>query len=240
MVSLDPSEKLLFIYFLSNPLTNIAGVYEISIRRISLDTGIEDKMAKNIMERFELKGKLKYQDGWLALKNFIKYQMANPKIKAGVEAILKECPPWAFEFVLDSLPIDYDSLSHLNINVNENSNVNNKEASEPVKETVPSDFKTAMDFFYKMYEIKFLKKPVIDGAEGKALKSVLSKLPLEEVLQCLGRYIESTDPFYAKQGFSLRYFQTAVKALRVEIRKGNNFAGKGKEIENQLESINNA
>ena len=50
---LDPSEKLLYLYLMTNPLTNIAGVYKLSIRRISFDTGFTEDIVKNILERFE-------------------------------------------------------------------------------------------------------------------------------------------------------------------------------------------
>jgi hypothetical protein len=38
---LTPSEKLLFLYLLTNPLANLLGIYEITIKRISYDTGYE-------------------------------------------------------------------------------------------------------------------------------------------------------------------------------------------------------
>jgi len=38
---LTPDEKLFYIYLLTNPLTNIAGVYKISDRRIVFDTSLE-------------------------------------------------------------------------------------------------------------------------------------------------------------------------------------------------------
>ena len=35
---LDPSEKLLFIFLLTNDSTNLCGIYEITTRRISFET----------------------------------------------------------------------------------------------------------------------------------------------------------------------------------------------------------
>ena len=55
VVNLDPIEKLLFLYFLTNPLTNVAGIYEISMRRISFDTWIDKDMILKIIERFTKK-----------------------------------------------------------------------------------------------------------------------------------------------------------------------------------------
>jgi len=38
---LDPSEKLLFLYLITNPLCNVAGIYESQITRIAYETGFE-------------------------------------------------------------------------------------------------------------------------------------------------------------------------------------------------------
>jgi hypothetical protein len=35
---LDPSEKLIFLYLITNPLCNIAGAYEIRLKRIAYET----------------------------------------------------------------------------------------------------------------------------------------------------------------------------------------------------------
>ena len=37
---LPPTEKLLFLYLLTNPLANLLGIYEITVKRISYDTGL--------------------------------------------------------------------------------------------------------------------------------------------------------------------------------------------------------
>lgn len=120
IVTLDPIEKLLYLYFLTNPLTNICGIYEIQLRRVAFDTGIDKDMVQKIIDRFMVDKKIYYIQGWLAIKNFAKHQRDNPKVKKGIEIALKEVP----KIVIDSLSIDYDSLSHSNSNSNSNSNLN--------------------------------------------------------------------------------------------------------------------
>ncbi len=47
--SLDPVEKLLFIYLFTNDRLDLCGIYEITIRKISFETGInEDRVIKTI------------------------------------------------------------------------------------------------------------------------------------------------------------------------------------------------
>lgn len=92
ILKLDPTEKLLFLYFLSNPLTNISGIYEISPRRIAFDTGIDSEMIENIIKRFERDGKVIYRENWLCLVNFIKNQKPNPSVILGIQRELEVVP----------------------------------------------------------------------------------------------------------------------------------------------------
>ena len=120
IISLAPSEKLLFLYLLTNPLTNICGIYELPLRRIVFDTGIEKKEIEIILKKFEEDKKVVYEDGWIGIKNFIKHQNLNIKVRQGIILGLEKAP----RGIVDRLCIDYDSLSHLNLNLNSNSNLN--------------------------------------------------------------------------------------------------------------------
>src|SRR5688500_5513892 len=84
VISLDPTEKLLFIYLLTNALTSICGIYEIQLRRIAFDTGIDIEMVKNVFSRFELDKKILYRDGWVCVVNFIKHQKINRSVEKGM------------------------------------------------------------------------------------------------------------------------------------------------------------
>jgi hypothetical protein len=77
IVDLDPVEKLLFLYLLTNEQTNMLGIYELNLRRISFDTGIDKDMVLKIFKRFEDNGKAKYNNGFVILPNFIKNQKFN-------------------------------------------------------------------------------------------------------------------------------------------------------------------
>lgn len=94
IIDLDPSEKLLFIYLLTNPQANIAGVYEISIREIAFDTGYDKDMVVKILNRFERDEKIIYKKGWLAMRNWLKHQKLNPNMEIGAQKILDGLPQW--------------------------------------------------------------------------------------------------------------------------------------------------
>lgn len=90
--NLDPSEKLLFLYFLTSPLSNIAGVYEVTIKRIAFETGFDKDMVLKILKRFEDDGKLYYVEGYICIKNFIDNQRLNDNMEKGVSLIMDALP----------------------------------------------------------------------------------------------------------------------------------------------------
>ena len=160
IVERDPIEKLLYLYLLTNTLTNILGIYEISLRRIAFDTGIDKDMVIKILERFEKDYKIKYSDGYVVIKNFVKHQSNNPKINKGIELLLKETPVNLIKWVdidFDRLDITRDSLcigldktskdlnytntntntnSNNNNNTNSNNNTNTNDQSKPVESEI--------------------------------------------------------------------------------------------------------
>jgi len=90
IINLDPIEKLLFIYFLTNQYTNLCGIYECNVKIIAFDTGISKDTIEKIFKRFE--GKIHYISGWVYVRNFSKHQSANEKMKIGADRERKEIP----------------------------------------------------------------------------------------------------------------------------------------------------
>lgn len=147
VIDLDPIEKLLFIYLLTNPLTEIAGAYEITPRRMAFDTGIDREMCLKILRRFEDADKIIYRDGWILVCNFIKHQTMNPKIQAGIEKSVSHCPDW----VKDRLSIAYDSLSHLNRDRDINRDRNRDAVKPPTRPPLDPESLTYEDAMMRVY-----------------------------------------------------------------------------------------
>lgn len=89
---LDTIEKCVFIYLLTNPLCNVAGIYEISLKRLAYDLGLDKQNADGILNRFVRDGKLLRVDDWIIMVNFGKHQVLNPNMEAGVRRIIGELP----------------------------------------------------------------------------------------------------------------------------------------------------
>lgn len=138
--NLDPIEKLIYLYFLTNPLTNLLGIYEISLKRISFDTGIDKEMVLKILERFEKDNRITYVDGWIVIANFTKHQkFTNIKHITAVEELLMRVPTTVME-ALYRLSIGYLYLnlnSNLNFNISGNPNLEKLNSNyNPIEEKV--------------------------------------------------------------------------------------------------------
>ena len=91
--NLDPVEKLLFLYLLTNERTEICGIYELPLKYMALETGIEKEMVEKILKRFYEDKKVIYVDNWVCIVNFIKHQIINPSVKEGINLCVRQSPP---------------------------------------------------------------------------------------------------------------------------------------------------
>ena len=90
---LDPSEKLLYIYLLTNPLTNIAGVMELTVKRICFDTGFNSDTVTHILRKFEEAKKVYRKNNYIIIRNFPKHQqLKSDNVIKGIAAILSKLP----------------------------------------------------------------------------------------------------------------------------------------------------
>lgn len=112
---LDPSEKLIWIFLLTNPRSNIAGVYKINTRWIANLTGFDKDVVKTILGRFVSDGKIVYEDDWIALVNFYKHLVyKNPSVAQGIKRIGEEmtgCPQPVYSVYLTILNLTILNLA---------------------------------------------------------------------------------------------------------------------------------
>ncbi len=100
VADLDPVEKLLFLYLLTCERSTLAGVYELPLKVMAVEAGIETEMVRKILGRFEEDEKVKYQEGWVAIKNFLKHhEHGSPTVRKGIDEAIKSAPEWAKGFI---------------------------------------------------------------------------------------------------------------------------------------------
>lgn len=138
---LDPVEKLMFIYLLTNEHTNISGIYELPLKIMGVETGFETTMIKKILPR--IKDKIQYIDGKIVIKNFIKHQETGSElVQKGIlnclkdldQEFLKKVVNKGFyilpQYYLDTLSIPYTKgLNYSDSNSDSNSNLDVAETS---------------------------------------------------------------------------------------------------------------
>lgn len=104
--NLNPLDRHLFFYFLTNEHTTIAGVYEISLRTISNEIGLDKDEVVRMLKRLE--PKIRYVDGWVIVVNQISHQnYKSPKIKTGIELVLERVPAELIDFI--KFPADFNA-----------------------------------------------------------------------------------------------------------------------------------
>ncbi len=89
---LTPNEKLLFLYLITNDKTNMLGIYEVSIKKISFDTGLNKDVIEKALKEFERLSKVKYIKNHIVLVNFMKHQNYNTNMKKSAIDIYNELP----------------------------------------------------------------------------------------------------------------------------------------------------
>lgn len=161
--TLDPLEKLLFVYFISNEHTNLSGIYEVPLKIAAIETGIDTSMFEKMFPR--LQPKVFFESGWVILPNFPKHQnMENPKIGAGIQRELELVPEKVYQKAIGyGYPIH--RVSHLTkLNLTKPS-VRVSAQSIEVRETLDSDLER---------ELGDSKSPRISGDKLKAYNELIA------------------------------------------------------------------
>lgn len=186
MGELDPSEKLLFLYAITNQYTNITGIYEVRLKQVSLDTGLSVDMVEKIIGRFERDDKLYYKDGWIIVKNFLKHQNTNnPKIISGINRELKDIPSLVIAYAYSIGALSHSDLD-LDLDLDSDLNTDDVcEESAPVASVKPKEEYTSdFEAVWVEYPRKIGKKKA-----SKAYHSTRKKgIPSEHLLYCVKKY----------------------------------------------------
>lgn len=120
--SLNQETKLIYLYLLTNEHTNILGIYEITEKTISFESGCDLDSVQKAIDSLSKANKVHYFNNYIILTKFLKYQSLNPKVVKGIEREFAQLSEEIRKYIIstDSLCIAYDSLSHLNLNFNLN------------------------------------------------------------------------------------------------------------------------
>lgn len=151
VTTLNKDEKLLYLYFLTNPLTHIAGIYQISIRRMVFDTGIDEQEIKNILIKFEKDKKAYYyRDELIILPKWPAHQKwkEKKKIETGIVAYLETLSPEtlgylkkiSYTYPIDKLSVPYAyEPNYSDINIDSDINKDRDKDTDTAKPFFPEE-----------------------------------------------------------------------------------------------------
>ena len=106
---LNPLDRYLFLYLLTNEKANIVGVYELSLRTMANETGLDKEEITRMLQRLE--SRVVYVAGWVVFRKAIKHQnYRSDKIQAAVARELKDVPKNVIEYI--TMPSDLSKLLH--------------------------------------------------------------------------------------------------------------------------------
>lgn len=115
---LRPEEKLLFLYLLTNPQTNMIGIYEVTVKRISYDTGLTSERIEKALKVFDKSNRVFYHDNYVILPNFLKNQNLNTNMQKGALKIYDKLPNWLKDKINDKPLKAFESLRNAMLNMN--------------------------------------------------------------------------------------------------------------------------
>ena len=180
---LTSSEKLLFLYLLTNPLTNLLGIYEITIKRISYDTGLSQEIIRKGLERFETVKKVFFDDNYIILLNFLKNQNLNSNMKIAAKREYNNLP--------NSLKINYllNDSEWFGMVRNGSGTIREIEVEVEVEKEIENEYEKSdfdFDLFWNLYDKKVGDKNKLQKKWNK-----LTELEKETALNYIPKYKES-------------------------------------------------
>lgn len=229
---LTKDQKLVWLYLLTNPKTNAAGIYKISVKHISNDTGIEKEEVQGILGKFQDDGKLLYDNCYIVLKNFLKHQNCKgAKMTVGILAILKTVDQKYIDFIRVNIPnsilatlnqdrvsIPYvypiDTPSH-NININSNSNFNLNSNFNINKQLVPDGTHQPEIMVSEKQKPETTEPgPSPEYVEPAIVPEEIKETPKKRKAYFLDKYKDRT---YSENDWQLEYALELEKILKIKI-----------------------
>jgi hypothetical protein len=221
---LDPSEKLIFIYALTSPYLGLTGIYEVPLKYIAVETGIEKDMVAKILKRFQEDKKIIYHEGWLCVVKYPRYQSfkGEPLLKAvnkEISAIPKDILDYfiGYGYPIDTLSIGYMVMERvMDMEVVMEKNI--QKAKKETKKIIRND--KNFDSFWSAYPVK--------KGKGNAEKSWEKLKPdLQAVLTAIEAQ-KKTDQWTKDKGKFIPYPATWLNGKRwedeVEVVTSSKFA----------------
>jgi hypothetical protein len=191
---LSRDEKLLWLYLLTNQYTNMLGIYEVSMSRISFETGITRETLSKAFERFQREGKAFYIcNRFVFLVNWLKNQSMNTNMEKNARTSLENLPDDVLSALSTMHMESFESLSKGLVMLPEIEREKEIEnGNRKLKVKAESGYPPDFDLAWELYKRKGSKKLAL--AEWNNLTDDEKK----KVHDHIPAYIGNTEPKYVK------------------------------------------
>lgn len=223
-----PEDKYFYLYLFTNPHTNLAGCYEISMKQIVIETGYSQETVENLIKRFEnVHNVVRYSPNTkeILLLNWCKYNWTtSEKFRKPLLAQLQEIKEKSFyEYLIGRYNGEETAIYGIDTNcINTSVTVTVTDTVSDTDTVKPKQLKAEFEQLWQMYP----KKQGKDKAYGYYAKARKNGTTYEEVLEGINNYrafitIMETDMQFVKMG-STFFSQKAWQDEYPIVKKSNN------------------
>lgn len=161
ILSLEPLERWFFLYLLTNERVEKTGAYELPLQIARVETGLEVEEMNKYLSKFQTSGKIFYIEGYVVIKNILKYQDYSKGSEKQVQSYNKELnslPKRVLDIVLNNDLTSSELVSN-QLETGSKLVINNKEEIINNKKEI-----------IKEENLKKFKKPTIEEIETYCLE----------------------------------------------------------------------
>ena len=171
---LSPTEKLIFMYFLTNEDMNILHIYECPDKKVMFDTGVTSTQLEASKLKFSQEGKIHFYKGYVYVKNADKYEdYSGDRYDKAKETLKKQIGEDVINHFLTSQELvkeEFDTTSKVDI-IHKSKIINHKpETSRNYLKTFPIEDFSDIDATEKQIRLEAEKADNWLEAEGKRKK----------------------------------------------------------------------
>lgn len=168
---LNPLDRYLFLYLLTNERSSWCGVYELDLGMMAFESGIDERdLEKSMLPR--LSTKMLYVDGWVCMKNWDKYHdNGSEQTRKGIENAWNNVPDKIRRRIELLSKKDIPPIDPLQARSPSSSSFTSSSSStftaKPPKKAKDDEYSVVIDLFKEInpsYRIYFNRKPQQEAA----------------------------------------------------------------------------
>lgn len=100
VASLSSETRYIYLYLKLNPHLNTAGFAKLPVELMSLECGVDIPSLRQALAKLEADDKIKYQEGYLILREGHDGQTTSVKVKSAIDTQIADAPAWIGEYIM--------------------------------------------------------------------------------------------------------------------------------------------